>query len=223
MVFRDVHFIVFDLNGTLVAENYLEHDYVLESILKCRKRNQEGLTVKDLREVSKGKCTLNKVISNIYLTDNPETVTNEFYKIQASRIRFRRGANTLLKALYVKYNLILCSDTTGIAKYVVEKMKLSKYFTKILYSYNVGYLKSEPEFWSNLLSNFPKAKPAEFLVIGDNPRADIYIPKRLGMHTILIKNPIKQSLDYRELSSGLDEEKPEYNIRSLCELWTLLT
>lgn len=80
----------------------------------------------------------------------------------------------MLKALCKKYKLILCTDTTGIAKEVVKKLDLSKYFVEIFYSCDVGFLKSEEGFWAALLSRFPKAVPREFLVVGDNPRADTY-------------------------------------------------
>lgn len=221
MSLEDVRYIVFDLNGTLVVETYLRHDEVLEDILKCQRRIG-GLTVEDLREVSKGELPLSEVIAKRYVVYDPKAVSRQFFKVQARQATFKEKVPIVLKALHKKYILILCSDTTGIAKEVVKNLNLSKYFVEIFYSFNVGYLKSEEGFWITLLSHFPEAKPQEFLVVGDNPRADTHHPKRLGMHTVQVENPLQQPLDYREPSTGSDEEKPEYSIKSLYEILPLL-
>ncbi len=218
----DVRYVTFDLNGTLVVENYLRHNEVLESILKFQRRGR-ALTAADMREVSKGRYPLSEVISQLYQAHNPKAAARQFLRIQASRVFFNEGALAILKTLQKKYDLILCSDTTGIAKEVVRKLRISRYFTEIFYSCDVGYLKSEKGFWAALLSHFPGAKPSEFLVVGDNPRADTYQPKRLGMHTVHIENPLQQSFDYREPSKGSEDEKPEYSIKSLEEITILLS
>lgn len=83
-------------------------------------------------------------------------------------------------------------------------------------------MKSEEEFWINMLLHSPDAKPREFLVIGDNIRSDIYHPNRLGMHTILIENPIKLSFDYRDAPTNSNAEKPEYSIKELEDILPLL-
>ena len=221
MSLENIRYVVFDLNGTLVVEDYLRHDEVLEVILKCRRRGR-GMTVEDLRDVSKGNRSLKEMIARLYTVDNPAAVACQFLEIQSSRIVFREKTLDILSELQGRYKLILCSDTTGIAKMVVKKLDLSRYFIKVLYSCDVGYLKSEEEFWTNLLSYFHEARSTEFLVVGDNPRADTYHPKRLGMHTIQIKNPIQLSLDYRERSIDSDEEKPECCIKDLEEILPLL-
>jgi len=219
---EDVRYIVFDLNGTLVAEDYLRHDEILENVLKCRRRGRR-LTAEDLREVARGKRLLSEVIARLYVVDDPEDVSRRLLRIQASRTFFREKALDVLKALRKKkYGLILCSDTTGISKEVVKQLGLSRHFDYIFYSCDVGYLKSEEGFWTSLLSHFPEAKPREFLAIGDNPRSDIYHPHNLGMHTIQIENPLQLSLEYREASTNSYEEEPEYRIKELEEILPLL-
>jgi len=218
---EDVRYIVFDLNGTLVAENYLRHDEILEKTLKCRKRGR-GLTAEDLREVAKGRRPLSELIATLYEVDDPETVTRRLLRIQASRTFFRERTPDVLKALRQKYKLILCSDTTGISKAVVKRLGLSRYFDRIFYSCDVGYLKGEEEFWTSMLSSFPEASPREFVVVGDDALGDIYYPRRLGMHTIQIENPLRLALEYREKSADSDEQKPEYYIKELEELLSIL-
>ncbi|MEM2935730.1 MAG: HAD family hydrolase, partial [Candidatus Bathyarchaeia archaeon] len=117
-----------------------------------------------------------------------------------------------------KYQLILCSDTTGVAKEVVKKFDIKKYFDKLFYSCDLGALKSERKFWTEVLSNFPGSEPFEFLVIGDSPRSDIYWPKKLGMHTILIRSAISSPDDYVEKPTGSIGEEPEYVVKTLKDI-----
>ena len=218
---EEIRYIIFDLNGTLVNEDYLTPDIVLEDSLKCQ-RNGRQITGKDLQKVAKGIIPLSRLIAKIYKVNNPENISNQYFKIQSSRITFRDKALEVLKVLNKKYTLILCSDTTGIAKEVVSNLDLSRYFDKIFYSCDLGILKSEKIFWLNLLKHFPKSRPQEFLVIGDNPPADILNPNLLNMNTIQIENPIQLTLDYRQTSTKSDNEKPDYYIKKLDEILPLL-
>jgi FMN phosphatase YigB (HAD superfamily) len=220
-IFEDVQYIIFDLNGTLVNEDYLKPDIVLEDILKCHRKGRQ-MTGQDLQKVAKGLIPLSEIIAQLYTVDHPEAVSHKYFKIQSSRITFRKKALDVLRLLYTKYTLILCSDTTGIAKDVVANLDISRYFTKIFYSCDLGFLKSEKIFWLTLLSHFPTTKPQEFLVIGDNPPADILNPNLLNMHTIKIENPIQLALDYRQESTKSEKEKPDYSIKMLEELLPLL-
>ncbi|MCJ7630840.1 HAD family hydrolase [Candidatus Bathyarchaeota archaeon] len=221
MSLKDIRYIIFDLNGTLTIEDYLRHDEVFEKILGCKRRNR-ALTLDDMREVSKGAHSLSEIIARVYQVADPIFVSEQFIQVQASRILFQKKAVDVLQVLKRRYKLILCSDTTGIAKEVVKNLNLSKFFIKIFYSCDVGYLKSEEMFWGYLQSYFPDAKPQEFLAIGDNARADIYHPNRLGMWTVQIENSLPQPFDYREGSTGSEEEKADHNIQSLDELLVLL-
>jgi len=218
---EDVRYIVFDLNGTLVIEDNLRYDEVLEDILKCCRKGRR-LAVKDLREVAGGKLPLSEMISRLYVVNDPEDVSRRLISVKVSRTVLKEKSLDVLSALQEKYYLVLSSDTTGIAKEVVNNLDLSKYFVKAFYSCDIGYLKSEEGFWTALLSHFPRARTQEFLVVGDNPRADVYHPCRLGMHTVLVENPVKPSYDYREASTESDEEEPEYRIKELGEVLQLL-
>lgn len=221
MSFDNVRFIVFDLNGTLVVERYLRPDEMLENVLKCQRRGRK-LSVEDLRSVARGEWSLKKIIAEIYDEGNPEIVANQYYKLQASRVSFRTNALEVLTELRKRYQLILCSDTTGIAREVFKNLNLHNYFKSVFFSCDVGYLKSERKFWTKMLSHFPGLKTRELLVVGDNPRADTFHPNRLGMHTIQIENPLQLSLDYREAATNVNEEKPEHRVKELVELIPLL-
>jgi FMN phosphatase YigB (HAD superfamily) len=221
MFFDVVRSIVFDLNGTLVVERYLRPDDMLERVLKCQRRGRK-LSSEDLKGVARGEWSLAKVIAKIYDVKNPEYTATQYYEKQASRVSFRLSAQEVLNELRKQYQLILCSDTTGIAKEVCKNLTLHEYFENIFFSCDVGHLKSEREFWIEMLSHFQELKTHEILVVGDNSRADTFHPNRLGMHTILIENPIKLDLDYREAATNAYEEKPEHRITELKELIPLL-
>ena len=220
-LFKEVRYIIFDLNGTLVKEEYLKPDVVLEDLLKCQRKGRQ-MTGHDLQEVARGKIPLSEVIAKLYTVSHPEDIAHQYFKIQSTRITFREKALEVLDLLYSRYPLILCSDTTGIAKEVVKNLDISRYFDMIFYSCDLGFLKSEKRFWLNLLTHFPKTKPQDFLVVGDNPPADILNPNLLNMCTIKIENPIQLALDYREPSTKSDKEQPDYSIKKLDELLPLL-
>jgi len=103
-----------------------------------------------------------------------------------------------------------------------EVNNLDKYFHWAFYSCDIGCLKSKEGFWKALLSYFPGSRTQEYLIVGDNPRADVYHPHRIGMHTILVENPIELTYDYREGSTKSAEEKSEYQIKELSEIPPLL-
>ena len=218
---NEIRYIIFDLNGTLVREEYLKPDVVLEEILKCKRKDRQ-LTSHDLEEVARGALSLSEIIAKLYIVNHPEDIAHQYFKIQSSRITFRKRALEVLTFLYKRYPLILCSDTTGIAKDVIKNLDIAKYFDKIFYSCDLGFLKSEKRFWLHLLKYFPNTKPQEFLVVGDNPPADILNPNLLEMVTVKIENPIQLALDYRKAPTESNKEQPDYFITKLEEILPLL-
>ena len=92
----------------------------------------------------------------------------------------------------------------------------------MFFSCDLGYLKSEKGFWIEVLSQFPDTRPHQFIMIGDNPRPDVYWPKKMGMHTILIDSHISSPQDYIEKPIGSMYEKPDYHIQDLKEILAYL-
>lgn len=210
--------VIFDLNGTLVVGKYPDWHQILEERFELDRKTEGKLSLKTLRSVAKGRQSLIEVFSNLYeLTEDPEFMTNAF-DCYVSNILLRANAIKVLEKLRNKYELFLCSDTTGAAKVVVKKLKLEKYFSKMLFSCDVGFLKSEKGFWIQFLSIVQSASPNEFIVIGDNPRPDVYWPKRLGMYTILIESDIVSPQDYIEKPTGSIYERPDHKVKGLEEV-----
>ncbi|MDQ1280908.1 MAG: HAD-hyrolase-like, partial [Thermoproteota archaeon] len=87
------------------------------------------------------------------------------------------------------------------------------------YSTDVGYMKSDREFWDHILSTIQK-KPEELVMIGDNTRCDIHWPNLLGMITIQI--PTTEKLSNRDLEVQNDDDKPDYRVNTLDEIQKIL-
>jgi hypothetical protein len=111
--------------------------------------------------------------------------------------------------------------TFGLGKKKIAKtFGLERYFAKFFYSIDIGWLKSDREFWATFLSSFSKAKPEEFVMIGDNPRCDVRWPNVLGMGTIQIETTETLSSRSLEVLDGYD--KPNLYVKSLGEISKIL-
>jgi FMN phosphatase YigB (HAD superfamily) len=219
---RGIRYVIFDLNGTLVIGSYPSWREVLETKLGLERKGKEMLSLERLRFMAKGVQSFEEILLRLYGVENPGEVKGRAFELYTSGIRLRENILEVLQKLGKKYRLILCSDTTGVAKGIVKKFKIKKYFTKLFYSCDMGSLKSERKFWTEVLANFPSSEPSEFLVIGDSPRSDVYWPKKLGMHTILIRSAISSPDDYVEKPTGSIGEEPEYAIETLKNLLNYL-
>jgi len=219
---KGIKYIIFDLNGTLVVGSYPSWRQVFENRLGLERKGEEVLSLERLRLMAKGVQSFEEALLGLYGVENPGEVKGRAFELYTSSIGLRENAIHVLEKLGKKYRLILCSDTTGVAKEVVKKFNIEKYFTELFYSCDTGSLKSERKFWAEALSNFPSSEPSEFLVIGDSPRSDVYWPKRLGMHTMLIRGAISSPDDYIEKPTGSIEEEPEYAIETLKDLLNYL-
>jgi FMN phosphatase YigB (HAD superfamily) len=215
-------YIVFDLNGTLIVGHYPSYSETLEKKLGLKRRKDETFSDEMLRKAATGKPPFKELVTKLYEIDEAGAITEAAFRLHASHVWLKRNALKVLRMLGTKYTLILCSDTIGVAKLVVKEFDLEKYFAKMLYSCDVGYLKSEKEFWVKCLDSLPGSRPSEFLVVGDNPRADTYWPRRLGMHTIKISSGISASQNYVEKPRGTLEEEPDHSIEDLEEILDLI-
>ncbi|NIQ05753.1 MAG: HAD family hydrolase [Candidatus Korarchaeota archaeon] len=219
---EDVKYIVFDLNGTIVCGRYPSYGTVLQKLgYKPKNASMTPFSNMKLQEIARGHGSLFQVIERHYT--GTSCSKNEFFEQMTSKLYLRKNAEEVLCRLNdAGKTLLLCSDTTGTAKKVVEKFELQEVFKKCFYSCDVGFLKHEKDFWQHLLTQFP-VKPRQFLVIGDNPATDIHIPNKLGMYTVLIPSGVEVlGDDYTVRSSDSLHEKPDFTIDSLDDLLLLL-
>ena len=222
MVFTSIRYVLFDLNGTLAVGSYPDWNRVLEDVLGVKRKGVERLSLDVFRSVARGRQTLVEALSKAYEIKGEEVFESRAFKVYVSGMRLRENAVKVLKSLQGKYELFLCSDTTGIAKVLVRKLRLERYFLRMFFSCDLGFLKSERGFWVEVLSNFPNSSPSEFVMVGDKPRPDVYWPKRMGMHTILIESDISSPQDYVAEAEGSVYERPDHYIKDLEEILNYL-
>lgn len=218
----NIRFIIFDLNGTLVVGEYPDWHRVLEDCLGFKRRGSEYLSLDVFRSVARGRQSLLEGFTKAYDFDWDEGLEARAIDAYVSGIRLRKNAVHILERLERRYRLILCSDTTGPAKVVVKRLRLKKFFSRMFFSCDMGFLKSERGFWDRALSNLQYSTPKELLMVGDNPFSDVYWPKKIGMHTVLIESDISSPQDYVAKPEGSIYEEPDLYIIDLEELLKLL-
>jgi len=217
-VFENVRCVAFDIGGTLIGGKYRRWEWVFEEGLGLRKRGNAP----PLRwyEVQTGRLSFEEAVSLTYVVEHPETLREEAFKVYMAGLKPREGCIEVLEALRQKYKLVVCSDTSGVTKAIAKAFGLEEYFTQFFYSIEIGWLKSDREFWTLFLSSFPKAKPDEFIVVGDNPRCDVHWPKFFGMGTIQIETT--EMLPSSSLEVLDEYDRPDLYVRSLGEISGIL-
>jgi len=92
--------------------------------------------------------------------------------------------NTLEK-LKGNYKLILVSNTDCFSvKEVLEKYELDSYFDDILFSFEVGKLKTNPELFKEIMKKH-KLKPEDVVMVGDSLQSDMKPAEEAGIRAIL--------------------------------------
>lgn len=215
-VFENVRYIAFDINGTLIGGQYHPWKWVFELGLGLKRRkNSFPLS---WFEVQTGQKSFEEMVSNFYFVDDLTTLKKEAFKVYMNDLTLRKGCLELLETLRHKYELVVCSDTSGVTKVIAEFFNLEKYFSRFFYSIDMGLVKSDRKFWTTFLSSFSGIKSNEFIMVGDNPRCDIHWPNVLGMGTIQIETT--------ELLSSLeiiDEyDKPSFYVTNLDQIKNLI-
>jgi putative hydrolase of the HAD superfamily len=100
------------------------------------------------------------------------------------------GVKDMLHELSLKYMLAVASYTQG--SYMLkelEKLGIAQYFSHFIFSSDIGYRKTDQEFYKICLQK-TNGKPDECLMVGDNYLQDVVTPKKLGLKAILIRNPL---------------------------------
>jgi HAD superfamily hydrolase (TIGR01549 family) len=95
-------------------------------------------------------------------------------------------AEKVLSELKKKYRLIMISNTDNFSvEPVLQKFDFSKYFDKILLSYEQGSLKTDGTMLEHALSEMGIPKE-DVVVVGDSMESDIMPAERAGMKAVLV-------------------------------------
>lgn len=83
------------------------------------------------------------------------------------------------------YKLALVTNSTSSAYEEVKRLGIAGYFDTTTFSFDLGFLKPEPEIFLHTLRVL-HCMPEEALMIGDSVAQDVEGAKAVGMHALLI-------------------------------------
>jgi FMN phosphatase YigB (HAD superfamily) len=218
-MFKNIRFVALDINGTLIDGEYHSWGWVFEKGLGLKKR-KKAIPLK-WYEVQTGKLSFEDAVSQTYELEDFGSVFEEANKIYMADLRLREGCTDLLEALRQRFTLVVCSDTSGVTKVIVRSFGLEKYFSSFFYSIDIGWLKSDREFWEVFLKSFQNVSPSEFIMFGDNVRCDIHWPNFLGLSTVQIKTTEKLTSQSLEVFDEYD--KATVSVKNLDEFRSLIS
>lgn len=110
----------------------------------------------------------------------------------------------LLEELKKKYILVLVANIDCFTKDMITKFELQNYFSHIYLSCDVGMLKTNPEFFKNIIKDL-EINPEEAVMIGDSIDSDMIPASKVGIRTILLDRMNRQ--DYSEKIHSLEDLK----------------
>jgi HAD superfamily hydrolase (TIGR01549 family) len=142
-----------------------------------------------------------KVLIDIWKTNNV-SVTSELEKLAFNVMKsyfsevshlvqpFPRVHDTLQFLLDQDIQLVLVSNHSWSQNgwEIVELYNLKDYFTKVVFSADVGYKKPSSKIFEVMKDTFPQHSTNEILHIGDDIQADVFGALKYGLKAIWIKN-----------------------------------
>lgn len=118
---------------------------------------------------------------------------SEYHKIARGYARLYPGVVETLAELEKYYTLAVASYTQGCyTQPELRELGIEKFFSHFMYTSDIGFHKASPEFYKRCLEIVGQ-RAEDCVMIGDNYDVDVLVPKKLGMKTIWIKNPVTAS------------------------------
>lgn len=114
-----------------------------------------------------------------------------------------------LKEKKIKIGLI--SNTTQTITRILEKFDLNKYFDAVMFSYEEGLLKTDPDMFKKLLKKL-KVKADDVIMVGDSLPTDVIGSRNAGIRSILLDRMNKREftpkiVNLRELKKMIDNKE----------------
>ncbi len=155
------------------------------------------------------------LFDEIGVYESPREATAIYEKNLAVGHYFIDGAEEMLKKLYKIYSLYITTNgTVKIQKGRIKSSGIEKYIKGIFTSEEIGFNKPNMKFFDYCFSKIPNFEKDRTVIIGDSISSDIQGGKNAGIKTIWF-NP-----------SGIENTSniiPDYEIKSLSEIYTLLS
>lgn len=100
-----------------------------------------------------------------------------------------------LERLKKDYKIVLISNTDCFSvNAVIDKYDLAKYFDSMIFSYDVGMLKTNPKMFEKALKSV-KVKKEDAIMVGDSIESDIVGARNAGVRPILIDRRDKRDFE----------------------------
>lgn len=188
-----IKYCIFDVIGTIFPwkESFRFISLLGRLGLKSRLPESElrQLFSAEIEKIFRSQEGFQDLIMKAYGVEWRETseLIDRFDELLTSEAEVHPRAEATLRELSKDRCLLVCSDTTGSTKIMLEKAGLRTYFKGEYYS-NEMHVTKTGGLYGMILKSRPSARAEEFVSIGDSARTDIVIPKGIGMKTIWIRN-----------------------------------
>ena len=114
----------------------------------------------------------------------------EYHKISRGYACLYPGIIETLIQLQKKYILAIASYTQEcFTKFELKELDIDRFFSYFIYTSDVGFHKASPKFYEHCLK-VVNQRGKDCVMIGDNFYVDIFVPQKLGIQTIWVKNPL---------------------------------
>lgn len=111
-------------------------------------------------------------------------------KISRGYLKIYDGVSEALETLSKNYTLIIASHTQGaFTDHELKELGIRKYFTKTIYSSDIGFKKTSDEFWQRCLEAAGQSSQ-DCAMVGDNLYEDMFMANKHNVHTVWLVNPL---------------------------------
>ena len=134
-----------------------------------------------------------RILWRLKVRVDKETLETIVRRLESRPYRLQWDASDAV--IRAKQNGFKTAIVTTIAHFQFKKAirPIKKYFDFIMTGYEAGCDKTNPKMYKKVLEIL-NVKPEEAVMIGDDVQVDILLPKRLGIHAILL-NREKKSIE----------------------------
>ena len=203
--------IIFDLQGTLIENGIFPSPIKqVRFILNIRKEFKDFVPVFENALLTSAHPSLSDGFKNVTDVFNVKADNQTMERLvgmwNKNKLLSKPFSDTVdtLETLKKDYELVLVANIDCFTKDVITKFDLQKYFSHIYLSYDLGMLKTNPEFYKNILKDL-ELKNDDVIMVGDSLESDMRPASHAGIRTILIDRNGRQ--EYSEKISTLSELK----------------
>lgn len=201
--------IIFDLQGTLIENGvFPSPTKQVRFILQIRKDFHEYVPLFESTFMTTTHTSLAEGFKSVAEAFNvkitPELTERLIGMWNKNKLLSKPFQETIpvLEDLKKDYILVLVANIDCFTKDIITKFNLQNYFNHIYLSCDTGMLKSNPEFFKNVLKDL-ELKPEEVVMIGDSKESDMKPSSKNGIRAILLDRMNRQ--EYPEKIHSLSE------------------